>query len=357
MCCYDIPFVIIQKRTESVRVCFGRVYCAHVDAKGKVTRWRFARLTTSFQPRTPTSCAPPNNMKVYLHYNEGEPKLTIKVKLPKKWRAGPTDNLKDCVVDNYNKKHASGGEDSVPPLDKSFFHLELESGKELMSDAIVDTCVTDCADVYLKPGPSKTLADVKVEEAKKLEIKKEKQSKLISCKNFGCQASFDPAENHETACTFHAAPPIFHETNKWWSCCPHKKGYDWESFQAIKGCKVGPHLAEKAGPKFLGGTDLREKSANEFAPKRMEGGAETTEAMPAAPSTASSNNGTGKIVTPLEKLLNLRKAMISIGIPGSEFDRARDVIKTKHESDGADVWNTVCTKLAEHFGESLKNIE
>ena len=293
-------------------------------------------------------------MKVYLHYTEAEPNLTIKVKLPKKWRTGPTDNLKGCIVDNYNKKHATADGDTpaaVTPFDAAAYHLTLKDGTELLSDAVVQDCVKDGADVFLTSGPSKTVAEVKAVEDAKEAAKKEKESKLISCKNFGCQMKFDPAENNDQACVYHVAPPKFHETNKWWSCCPHKKGYDWETFQAIRGCKVGRHSAEKAGPKFLGGSDVR--AANDpSAPKRIDGGGQ-----PAAPSAApAASNPVGKVVTPLEKLLVLRKALISLGVPGAEFDRARDIIKTEHESKGAEVWQIVCEKLSEHFVDALQKV-
>lgn len=40
-------------------------------------------------------------MKVYLHYEEGSDTalhMTIKLKLPKKWRTGPVSNLKEVCV-------------------------------------------------------------------------------------------------------------------------------------------------------------------------------------------------------------------------------------------------------------------
>jgi len=62
---------------------------------------------------------------------------------------------------------------------------------------------------------------------------------MVRCKNFGCNQWFDP--KYPDGCTFHKAAPIFHETAKWWSCCPDKKAYDWEEFQSIKGCQSGKH--------------------------------------------------------------------------------------------------------------------
>jgi hypothetical protein len=48
---------------------------------------------------------------------------------------------------------------------------------------------------------------------------------------------------HKKRC--HKSPPVFHETAKWWSCCPQKKAYDWETFQDIPGCVVRGKGKEK----------------------------------------------------------------------------------------------------------------
>jgi len=291
-------------------------------------------------------------MKVYLHYEEQKPKFTIKVKLPKKWKTGPVSNLSDCIVEQYNSKHAKGDDKAVEPLNKDEFHLTLQDGKELLSNANVIDCIPDGADLYLKAGKAKTVEEV--EELKKEKLKKEKaeESNLITCKRFGCQKKFDPAKNHDTACVYHESPPVFHETNKWWSCCPHIKGYDWESFQAIKGCKVGRHSSEKQVKKFLGGSDMRAES-NDYAPQRIDGGGNSN---PKAPQSSGTGSTKGKIVSPLEKLLNLRKAMIQFGVSGKDFDAARDVIKTKHESKGKDVWLHVCDDLKKEITNKLKEV-
>ncbi|GMI56743.1 hypothetical protein TeGR_g10649 [Tetraparma gracilis] len=73
-------------------------------------------------------------------------------------------------------------------------------------------------------------------------------------------AYFDPAT--PPACRHHKSPPVFHETAKWWSCCPHKKAYDWEGFQTIPGCEEGTcSNVKEAGAagsgEFMGGCELR----------------------------------------------------------------------------------------------------
>jgi hypothetical protein len=67
----------------------------------------------------------------------------------------------------------------------------------------------------------------------------------LRCKNYGCNLYYTEAENHEGACQHHTGPPIFHDTMKCWSCCRDRKAYDFESFQAIKGCATGKHSLGK----------------------------------------------------------------------------------------------------------------
>lgn len=64
---------------------------------------------------------------------------------------------------------------------------------------------------------------------------------------------------------YHAKPPVFHETAKFWSCCPDKKAYDWETFQEIPGCLTGTCTEvreDTTSKQFLGGCDLREELEN-----------------------------------------------------------------------------------------------
>jgi hypothetical protein len=102
-------------------------------------------------------------MRVVMCY---EDKLSIKVKLPKKWLSGPTDKLKETLVDNYNTKHPN---DSV---DGSQFHLELEDGTVLCSDDIVEKRIPDRASVKLVAGPSPTVAESAAEAKRAAEASK-----------------------------------------------------------------------------------------------------------------------------------------------------------------------------------------
>lgn len=61
------------------------------------------------------------------------------------------------------------------------------------------------------------------------------------CQNKGCQKVFVVEDNSASACTFHAGQPVFHDAIKFWSCCPEKKCYDFESFLEVPGCARGFH--------------------------------------------------------------------------------------------------------------------
>lgn len=62
------------------------------------------------------------------------------------------------------------------------------------------------------------------------------------CQRKGCGQTFlVEGNNIDTACTFHQGQPIFHDAVKFWSCCPNKKCYDFDSFMAVPGCSQGLH--------------------------------------------------------------------------------------------------------------------
>lgn len=40
---------------------------------------------------------------------------------------------------------------------------------------------------------------------------------------------------------YHKGKPVFHDGEKYWSCCPQKKCIDFESFMKVPGCVTGKH--------------------------------------------------------------------------------------------------------------------
>ncbi|XP_019646965.1 PREDICTED: cysteine and histidine-rich domain-containing protein 1-like isoform X2 [Branchiostoma belcheri] len=67
---------------------------------------------------------------------------------------------------------------------------------------------------------------------------------LVQCYNKGCGQKFDPRKNNDSACTYHAGEPIFHDAQKSWSCCK-KKSTDFTVFLNFPGCTTGCHSNTK----------------------------------------------------------------------------------------------------------------
>eukprot|EP00747_Dinoflagellata_sp_TGD_P166212 gnl/TRDRNA2_/TRDRNA2_188658_c0_seq1.p1 gnl/TRDRNA2_/TRDRNA2_188658_c0~~gnl/TRDRNA2_/TRDRNA2_188658_c0_seq1.p1 ORF type:complete len:169 (+),score=41.33 gnl/TRDRNA2_/TRDRNA2_188658_c0_seq1:59-565(+) len=145
----------------------------------------------------------------------------------------------------------------------------------------------------------------------------------VRCKNFGCQQMFDPTKADQTICIHHKSAPIFHETAKWWSCCPNQKAYDWEEFMKIPGCQRGKCSAEGAAKRHMGGCDVR----NANAPVRLD------DEIP---------------VDPRKKLDRLRAGLTGIGIEEGNFDRMWGRLAAKHGDLGV-----VVGKVEKGFAEDL----
>lgn len=311
-------------------------------------------------------------MKVYLHYehdNDSSKNYTIKLTLPKTWKKGPFKQLQDVLVDNYNTKHLEAHKD-LSKIDTNDYHLEKKDNTTLPIDGIVCDFAKNADDFYLRKGKAKTLVDLGLKEPEPIETKRnfkkrtlpltenEKRAQkerdinekfkkgeeddkdkgeLLQCKNFGCQKKYKESQNHSKACQHHIKPPIFHETRKYWACCPEKIAWDWDSFTAIPGCSMSRHKNVTEGKRFLGGTDVRLAKEEEYGPKRLDLPKKTT--------------------TGLDKLSSLRKTLTTIGVKGSIFDEARDQLKDEvtaaDETIGVKVWDKVLERLVKKIENAL----
>merc|ERR1711884_566105 len=70
------------------------------------------------------------------------------------------------------------------------------------------------------------------------------------CKRGGCNKKYFEKENNPEACKYHPGKPIFHDCKKGWTCC-NKIAYDWDEFQKIQGCMIGPHSDVKETIEFF----------------------------------------------------------------------------------------------------------
>ncbi|KAL0403085.1 UNVERIFIED_CONTAM: K(+) efflux antiporter 5 [Sesamum radiatum] len=63
------------------------------------------------------------------------------------------------------------------------------------------------------------------------------------CKNKGCGKTFKERDNHDTACSYHPGPAVFHDRMRGWKCCDiHVKEFD--EFMSIPPCAKGWHNAD-----------------------------------------------------------------------------------------------------------------
>ncbi|KAH7557510.1 hypothetical protein JRO89_XS11G0169000 [Xanthoceras sorbifolium] len=63
-----------------------------------------------------------------------------------------------------------------------------------------------------------------------------------TCRNKGCGKTFKEKDNHETACSYHPGPAVFHDRRRGWKCCDiHVKEFD--EFVSIPPCTKGWHDA------------------------------------------------------------------------------------------------------------------
>ncbi|KOM36043.1 hypothetical protein LR48_Vigan02g219300 [Vigna angularis] len=63
------------------------------------------------------------------------------------------------------------------------------------------------------------------------------------CKNKGCGQTFKEKDNHDTACSYHPGPAVFHDRMRGWKCCDiHVKEFD--EFMNIPPCSKGWHSAD-----------------------------------------------------------------------------------------------------------------
>jgi len=269
------------------------------------------RRRDSSHPSTPAE-----SMKITLKYEETEVQdrqMTLRLTLPQKYVNGPTKDVVKLFVDHYNKKHTDS------PLDMVALHLKIVGGNHLDSEERVRDTLKSGDECYLMdssaPQPPKRVATGSLAAASgggyassspappaPAAAKPSKPAKEADgrprCKRFGCNRYYD--EGTEQQCQFHKSPPIFHETAKWWSCCPDKKAYDWEEFMSIPGCQNGICSATPEGmqgqKKFLGGSDLR----GDNAPIRLD--------ADAAPD-------------PRHKIATLQKGLAAIGVDSQLFEK------------------------------------
>lgn len=212
-------------------------------------------------------------MKITLRYEEASTEdlhMTLRLTLPQKYLNGTNKEVVKLFVDHYNKKNA----EKSSPLSTDDLHLKIVGGDHLDNEERVRESLKAGDECYLlgkdsegpKPKPEQAEGYQAAPVCTPVEKKALKNADgKLRCKNFGCQKLFDP-DGPPQECQHHKAAPIFHETAKWWSCCPDSKAYDFDEFMKIPGCTQGFCTNEsQAKKRFLGGTDLRADTSLELS--------------------------------------------------------------------------------------------
>lgn len=109
-----------------------------------------------------------------------------------------------------------------------------------------------CSDHGAQPRPSSMVALVPPESTTDIEKNRSTQAKKIvginepqTCKNKGCGQTFKEKDNHDTACSYHPGPAVFHDRMRGWKCCDiHVTEFD--EFMSIPPCSSGWHNADAA---------------------------------------------------------------------------------------------------------------
>ena len=252
-------------------------------------------------------------------------------------------------MDQFNKKHG----ESALPLDKADCRLETKKGEALKDETTIESCIKEGDELFIKRGKDanapKPSGGNKASSSTTTPVASSSSAASststapagakhppgsVPCKRFGCGKRFVPGQPSSEPCRHHKKPPVFHETRKYWACCPDKIAWDWDSFQAIQGCETQPEHSNETdsnAKKVMGGTELR---AEINGPREL--------------------GATEKKLSGLDKLMALRASLIQIGVSGELFDRARDSIKRVHEdAEGKNVWDKICSELSTMFEDSL----
>lgn len=282
-------------------------------------------------------------MPVTLRYEEHEDKqfhMTLRMTLPKKYMSGPTRDAVKLFVDHYNKKHPE------QPLDHEVLHLKVVGGNHLEREARVEDFVANGDECYILGGeilpggmpPVCPIATTKSSSstttstaATTTTTPKVQADGRVRCKRFGCVHKFYDPNGPPQQCVHHKSAPIFHETAKWWSCCPDRKEYEFEAFMKVPGCQTGFCSAtpegQAGGKRVLGGCDLRADSA----PVRLDADAPRD---------------------PRHKLDDLRKGLLAIGVDGALFEKVWGSLAAQSNGDMEDVCRIFRQRFAGVLGKA-----
>ncbi|XP_045768305.1 cysteine and histidine-rich domain-containing protein morgana [Maniola jurtina] len=150
-------------------------------------------------------------------------------------------NIKGCTM----SKHSNV---KPPEAEKKALDKELEKKEVIEVRApIVGPQLTrplfESALVNLEPRIADSLKE-SLQKATQQAVASADGNKTVeigtSCKNGGCNVSYEGPQSNNSMCTYHPGCPVFHEGLKFWSCC-QKRTTDFNTFLSQPGCTTGTH--------------------------------------------------------------------------------------------------------------------
>lgn len=155
-------------------------------------------------------------------------------------------NIKGCTLSKHSNEKPPEPEKQV--LDKELEDKEVVVVRAPVAGPQLPRPPFDTPMVTLKP----TIADSLKQSALNVTQKSAASDDNViaigtSCKNGGCNATYDGPQSNDDICTYHPGIPVFHEGLKFWSCC-QKRTTDFNTFLAQPGCTTGTHKWTKESP-------------------------------------------------------------------------------------------------------------
>eukprot|EP00850_Spirogloea_muscicola_P013363 SM000090S24325 [mRNA] locus=s90:281414:283084:- [translate_table: standard] len=97
--------------------------------------------------------------------------------------------------------------------------------------------VTESRDGVPGPPQGKLATPTTPSSTKPLDVNERR-----TCQRKGCGIKFWELDNHDTACSYHPGPAVFHDRQRGWSCC-RVTVKDFDEFLSIPPCARGWHSA------------------------------------------------------------------------------------------------------------------
>ncbi|XP_050346677.1 cysteine and histidine-rich domain-containing protein morgana [Nymphalis io] len=149
-------------------------------------------------------------------------------------------NIKGCTVSKHS--NVKPPEPEKKALDKELEKKEVIEVRAPVAGPQLPRPPFDSPLVTLQPRIAESLKEIVHKSSQEAETSSDGNTVAIgtTCKNGGCNISYEGPQSNTSMCTFHPGCPIFHEGLKFWSCC-QKRTTDFNTFLSQPGCTTGTH--------------------------------------------------------------------------------------------------------------------